>query len=64
MTIKERVIAKLMSENDLREYDVINFENMNFYLRNGTNILKHNEVPTLLTSCNVAVVVERRDPNC
>ena len=57
MTIYNRVIHKLMCENKLEEYDTINLSNANFYLKYNTNIIKHNEVPTLTTGCKVAVVL-------
>ena len=59
MTIKEKVIAKLYKEDKLKKYNTINFDFGNFYLRHDkSNIVKENEVPTLITSCEIYVVVE------
>lgn len=57
MSIKHNVIKKMLEDNILKEYDTINLDNINFYVKYGTNIIKHEEVPTLTTKCNVAVVV-------
>lgn len=58
MTIKEKTIAKLYKENKIKKYNVINLSNMNFYLRNECNIVRYNEAPTLITNCEVYVVVD------
>ena len=58
MTMQKQVIQKLLDENKLKEYDTINFGSMGFYLKYGTNIVKHNEIPTLTTGCDVAVVLK------
>lgn len=57
MTLQEQTIMKLLMEGKLKTYDVINLDNINFYLKYGSNIVKHNEVPTLTTNCAVAVVI-------
>lgn len=58
MTIRRQVINKLLVEDKLKEYDTISLGNINFHLKYGTDIIKHNEVPTLTTKCEVAVVVK------
>ena len=58
MTIRNQVINKLLVEDKLKEYDTINLGNVGYHLNYGTNIIKHNEVPTLTTKCEIAVVVE------
>lgn len=57
MTLQEQTIMKLLMEGKLKTYDAINLDNINFYLKYGSNIVKHNEVPTLTTNCAVAVVI-------
>lgn len=57
MTIRHQVIRKLIRENNLQEYDVINAENINFHVKYGTNLLYHNEVPTLTTKCDLLIVL-------
>ena len=58
MTKQNQAIQKLLNENKLKEYDSINLENIGYYLNYGTNIIKHNEIPTLTTNCAVAVVLK------
>lgn len=57
MSIKYNVVKKMLEDNILKEYDVINLDNIGFHVRFGTKIIKHKEVPTLTTQCSVAVVV-------
>ena len=57
MSKRNEIIKKMLEDNKLNEYDTINLNNINFHLKYGTNVIKHNEVPTLTTNCEVAVVV-------
>lgn len=57
MTVRAKVIGELLENNKVKEYDTINFEFLNFYLKNNVNIIMHNEAPTLLKACAVGVVV-------
>lgn len=58
MTIRNQVINKLLVEDKLKEYDTISLLNINYHLKYGTNIIRHNEVPTLTTKGEIAVVIE------
>lgn len=57
MTKRDEVIIKLFKENKLKEYDVINGDNINFHIVYGTNIVSHNIVPTITTKGNLFVVI-------
>ena len=57
MTLRSKAINKLISEGKLKEYDTINLGCIGYYLNYNTNIVRHNETPTLTTKGNVAVVV-------
>lgn len=57
MSLKKHVIQKLLLENKLKEYDVINCEMISFHVKYGTNIIRHNEIPTLTTKCDFLVVL-------
>ena len=57
MTKRQQLVNKFLSEGKLKEFDSINLGSVGFHLKYGTNIIKHNEVGTLLTCCNIAVVV-------
>ena len=57
MMLKYQVLNKLITENKLKEYDSINLACYGYFFKYNTNIVKHNEIPTLLTKCEVAVVV-------
>lgn len=57
MTKRHQVIRKLIRENNLQKYDVINAENINFHIKYGRNLLTHNEVPTLTTKCDLLIVL-------
>lgn len=57
MSKRNEIIKKMLEDNKLNEYDTINLNYINFHLKYGTNVIKHNEVPTLTTNCEVAVVV-------
>lgn len=58
MTKYEQAIRNLFEKGQLQEYDTINLGCVGYYLKYGTNIVRHNEVPTLTTKCELAVVVE------
>lgn len=58
MTIQNQAISKLLIEDRLKEYDTINLGCIGYYLNYDTNIIKHNEVPTLTTKGNIAVVIK------
>lgn len=57
MTIRNQVIKKLIEENNLKKYDVINAENINFHIKYGRNLITHNEAPTLTTKCDLLIVL-------
>lgn len=57
MTKREQVLNKLINEGNLKEFDTINIEYIGMYQKYGTNIIKSNEAPTLLTKCSVGVVL-------
>ena len=58
MTIREQTLRELYKEGKLKEYDVIDLDNMGYYRKFGTNIIRHNEAPTLLTKNSLVVVVD------
>lgn len=58
MTKYEQAIRELSEKGQLKEYDTINLGCIGYYLNYGTNIIKHNEVPTLTTKGNIAVVIK------
>jgi hypothetical protein len=58
------VIAKLVKENAIKEYDTINLEFGNFYLKQNIKIVNYNIAPTLLHKCDVAVVVSSKEVCC
>lgn len=58
MTKYEQAIRELSEKGQLKEYDTINLGNVGYYFNYGTNIIKHNEVPTLTTKGNIAVVIK------
>ena len=59
MTNYEQLLSRLMSENKLKEYDVVSLEYGNYcYKHNIDPTIMHNIVPTLTTSCNLAVVLK------
>ena len=57
MSIKSRVIHKLLLEDKLKENDIINCEVMTFHIRYGRQIIYHNIIPTLTTKCCFFVVI-------
>ena len=59
MTVKYRVLNQLATENKLKEYDVIDADNISFHLKYGKNIITHDKVPTLTTKCGGLLVVTR-----
>ena len=58
MTHQNQTIDKLLDENKLKEFDTIDVGFIGFYRKNGTNIIKHNISPTLITKNTVAVVLK------
>lgn len=57
MTTRTKVIQQMLNDNKVKEFDTINLSCVGFYLNFGTNIVRHNESPTLTTKGNVAVVI-------
>lgn len=57
--LKYQVINKFINEEKLKEYSVICADNSSFHVKYGTNIITHNEVPTLTTKCGALLVVTR-----
>lgn len=58
MTLRNKAISKMISDGDLKEYDVINLGYIGFYLKYGRKIVTHNIAPTLITKSDLVVVVK------
>lgn len=59
MTLKYQVLNKMIDENKLKEYTVIDADNISFHLKYGRNIITYDRVPTLTTKCGGLLVVTR-----
>ena len=57
MSLRSRIIQKLLLEGKVKEYDVISADKMTYHTRYGTNIIYHNKIPTLTTKCDFFVVL-------
>lgn len=61
MTNYEQLLLRLMNENKLKEYDVVNLDFGNYcYKHNIDPQIKHNIAPTLTTRCNMFVVLKEK----
>lgn len=57
MSKRKQLLFKLMKEYELKEYDAIDLGFLNLYFeKNKKPSIQHNIIPTLTTSCSVAVV--------
>jgi len=59
LTNREKLLSRLINENKLREYDVVNLDFGNYcYKHNIDPTIKSDIVPTLTTRCNMYVVLK------
>ena len=58
MTIREQVLRELYEKGKLKEYDVVDLNYMGYYQKYGTNIIRHNETPTILTKSHLLIMVD------
>lgn len=59
MTNIEQLLLRLVEENKLKPYDIVNLEFGNYcYKHNIDPSINHNIAPTLTTSCNLAIVLK------
>lgn len=59
MSKKKQLLFELIENYELNEYDVINLDFIKLDMReNRKPSIQNNIIPTLITSCNIAVVLK------
>ena len=55
------MLEKISCERDLKEHDVINLAYIGMYEKYKSNVVRHNEVPTLTTKCYDLLVIREEE---